>query len=213
MASVAIFGPQSKPPQEQDLNELRIFLTKNDTFQSFVQSILELKKAWSIFADHNSAIRGLKQGPRYLEDISEWLVKGKSADIVKPMSGILSLPLLVISHIGQYFQYLHQQHLTHSDFLRAVRKGGGIQGYCGGLPSALAIASSRTEEEVLENAAAAMRIALGIGAYAELGDDESVPGATTLVIRLKQVGQGEELVSKFNGVSVSVVNQTDWRSD
>jgi hypothetical protein len=45
-----------------------------------------------------------------------------------------------------------------------------------------------------------MRIALGIGAYGELGDDENIPGPTTIVLRLKRPGQGEELVKKFPGV-------------
>ena len=47
-----------------------------------------------------------------------------------------------------------------------------------------------------------MRIALAIGAYGGIGDDEAVPGATTLVVRTKQPGQGDELISKFPGVSL-----------
>lgn len=84
-----------------------------------------------------------------------------------------------------------------------LRAGGGLQGYCGGLLPAMAIACSSTEDEVAENASIAARIALAIGAYGELGDDESVPGATTIVVRTKRVGQGEELVQKFPGVSCS----------
>lgn len=36
----------------------------------------------------------------------------------------------------------------------------------------------------------------------ELGDDPDVPGPTTLALRLKHLGQAEELVSKFSGVSI-----------
>ena len=93
--------------------------------------------------------------------------------------------------------------MSHSQFLVQLKSGGGIQGYCGGLLPALAIACSENESKVVENAAIAMRIALAIGAYGELGDDESVPGATTIVVRTKRVGQGDELVGKFPGVSVS----------
>ena len=82
-----------------------------------------------------------------------------------------------------------------------------MQGYCGGLPPAIAIACSRDEEEVVKNAAITMRLALGIGAYGELGDDAKVPGATTIVVRLKRVGQGEDIVNRFPGVSVFVILQ------
>lgn len=93
--------------------------------------------------------------------------------------------------------------MSHSQFMVQLRAGGGIQGYCGGLLPAIAIACSQNEAEVVENASKAMRIALAIGAYGELGDDESVPGATTIVVRTKRVGQGDDLIAKFPGVSVS----------
>ena len=119
------------------------------------------------------------------------------------MSGILTLPMLVVIQICQYFQYLELHGISHAQFLAQLRAGGGVQGYCGGLLPAIAIACSRDEAEVVENAAKAARIALAIGAYGELGDDESVPGATTIVVRLKRPGQGEEIIEKFPGVSFS----------
>ncbi len=93
--------------------------------------------------------------------------------------------------------------MSHSQFMAQLRAGGGLQGYCGGLLPAIAIACSEDENEVAENAAIAARIALAIGAYGELGDDESVPGATTIVVRTKRVGQGDELINRFPGVSSS----------
>lgn len=66
----------------------------------------------------------------------------------------------------------------------------------------MAIAASKDEQEVVENANISLRIALGIGAYGELGDDDNVPGPTTLVLRIKYPGQADEIVSKFSGVSL-----------
>ena len=68
---------------------------------------------------------------------------------------------------------------------------------------AIAIACSATEEEVVANASKAMAIALGVGAYGELGDDENVLGPTTIVVRLKEAGQGEEIIKDFPDVSPS----------
>ena len=103
--------------------------------------------------------------------------------------------------ICQYLEYLEILGIKHSELIAQLRRGGGVQGYCGGLPPAVAVACSKNEAELLENAAIAMRISLAIGAYGELGDEESTPGATTIVIRLKRPGQQDELISKFSGVS------------
>ena len=116
------------------------------------------------------------------------------------MSGILSLPLLTIIQVVQYFQFLEVKKLRHTDFIARLRDRGGVQGYCGGLMPAIAIACSANEAEVATNAAKAMAIALGVGAYGELGDDENIKGPTTIVVRLKYAGQGEEIIRDFPDV-------------
>ena len=60
---------------------------------------------------------------------------------------------------------------------------------------------SADETEVVANAVKAMGIALGVGAYGELGDDENETGPTTMVVRLKQEGQGKEIIKDFPDVS------------
>ena len=116
------------------------------------------------------------------------------------MSGILSLPLLTIIQVVQYFQFLEVKRLCHTDFVARLWDRGGVQGYCGGLMPAIAIACSADAAEVATNASKAMAIALGVGAYGELGDDENIQGPTTIVVRLKHAGQGKEIVEDFPDV-------------
>lgn len=201
LASAAIFCPQSKAPEEKYLDQLHSFLRQREYLQPFVQHMLELNKVWTLLAGEREDVADLGQGPRYIQNLLDWFNEGKSAPVANRMSGIISLPLLVIVQTCQYFQYLELNGISHSQFLAQLRAGGGMQGYCGGLLPAMAIACSRDEKEVVENAATAARIALAIGAYGELGDDESVPGATTIVVRCKRAGQGDELIDKFPGVS------------
>lgn len=201
VASVAVFCPQSKAPGESYLNQLHSYTRQNEQLRSLLQKLLDLRDVWAVLANERQDIADLGQGPRYVQDIEEWLVTGKSSKVANRMSGILSLPLLVIIQTCQYFQYLELHGLSHSELMAQLRAGGGIQGYCGGLLPAIAIASSHDEAEVVENAAKAARIALAIGAYGELGDDESVPGATTIVVRTRRPGQGDELIDRFPGVS------------
>ncbi|KAL9046401.1 MAG: hypothetical protein Q9214_000753 [Letrouitia sp. 1 TL-2023] len=205
IASAAIFCPQSKAPGEGYLEELHAFLHQNHYLRGFVQDILSLRDTWAILASTREDIAGLSQGPRYIQNLADWICTGQSSKIANCMSGILSLPLLVIIQVSQYFQYLELYGLSHSQLAEKFRAGGGIQGYCGGLCPALAIACSRDEAEIVERAAVAMRIALAIGAYGELGDDESMEGATTIVVRLKMAGQGEKLVARFPGSYISAV--------
>ncbi|KAF7886672.1 uncharacterized protein EAF02_003319 [Botrytis sinoallii] len=186
MPSVAIFCPQSKAPQKVYLDRLHSFLCRNPCLEPFVQDIQDLPRTWQIFANHREDIAALKQGPRYMKNLSDWIKTGESEHIANAMSGILSLPLLVIIQIGQYFQFLELNGMRHSEFLTQLRNGGGVQGYCGGLLPAMVIACSKDETELAKYASVAMRIALGIGTYGELG-------------------QGDEIVSKFPGAHISAV--------
>jgi hypothetical protein len=199
MPSLAIFCPQSKAPTTEYLNQLHQFLTQEPHLQPFVQDILKLEDTWAVLADAREDIAALPQGPEYCQGLCKWIKTGESSQIANALSGILSLPLLVIIQLGQYLQYLDVCGLRHADFLLQLGKAGGIQGYCGGLLPALAIACAKDEEEVVKYAANSMRIAMAIGAYGELGD-EPIPGPTTIVLRLKREGQAEEIVAKFPGV-------------
>ena len=212
IASVAVFCPQSKAPDEAYLNHLHSFLTRREHLESFREAIFDLKNVWKIFAEQRDDIAALAQGPKYMQNLSDWITTGDAFLISNVMSGILSLPLLVIIQVGQYLEYLELHGIKHAEFIAQLRRGGGVQGYCGGLPPAIAIACSKNEKEVLENATVAMRIALAIGAYGELGDDEAIPGATTIVVRTKRAGQGDELISRFPGVSIFCARMVLMRS-
>lgn len=162
--------------------------------------VQRLGETWDILAARRADIAALHQGPRYLQALHSWVETGASEPVANAMSGILSLPLLVVIQTCQYFQYLKLAGLTHAEFLRGLETGGA-QGYCGGLLPAMAVACARDEEEVVRKAGIAMRVALAVGAYGELGDDENLPGPTTIVLRLRHEGQGDDIARKFPGVS------------
>ena len=200
LPSMAVFSPQSKAPQEAYLDELRSYLCGKVELRHLLESIEDLPNTWSIFAKHNPDIAALSQGLRYTQALADWVKNGNSSRIANVMSGILSLPLLTIIQVVQYFQFLEVKRLRHSDFIARLRDRGGVQGYCGGLMPAIAIACSASETEVAINASKAMYIALGVGAYGELGDDENVEGPTTIVVRLKYAGQAQEIIEDFPDV-------------
>ena len=209
--SAAVFCPQSKAPDATYLDQLRTYLCGNEKLKPFLQAIIGLSETWQIFANAREDIAALSQGPRYMQSLADWIQNGESSAVANAMSGIISLPLLTIIQIGQYFQYLEYTGMTHSGFLSQIRDAGA-QGYCGGLLPAIAIACSRDETELVKNATISMRIALGMGAYGELGDDEANSGPTTIVVRLKLEGQGDEIVQKFPGVSFIIRQSKEKRT-
>ena len=137
---MAVFSPQSKAPKESYLDELRSYLCGKAELRPLLDGIEQLPQIWSIFARNNSDIAALTQGARYTRALSGWITNGNSAGISNVMSGILSLPLLTIIQVVQYFQFLELKRLRHCDFMERLRDRGGIQGYCGGLMPAVAIA-------------------------------------------------------------------------
>ncbi|XXG98261.1 hypothetical protein Hte_004584 [Hypoxylon texense] len=203
--SAAVFCPQNKPPKPDYMATIRRYLRGNPLLEPFQQAILDLPNTWNIFARENADINALKDGPQHVKCMHDWISDDNiPLPIPDIMSGILALPILTIIQIVQYFQYLQFRDISHGQFLKEIGVGGA-QGFCGGQLPALAIAASRDEAEVVQNACKSLRIALGIGAYGELGDDENVPGATTLVLRTKHAGQADEMVAKFPGTHVSAV--------
>ncbi|KAL5000327.1 hypothetical protein BDV10DRAFT_183395 [Aspergillus recurvatus] len=203
-ASAAVFCPQNRPPRAEYLQQLRRYMHGSPAFTLFIQAILDLPKTWALYANTNPAVAAMQQGPLYLEYIADWITHGNATPLTTLMSGIVTLPLLTIIQIAQYFQYLDARKIGHADFLLEI-KTGGAQGFCGGLLPAMAIAASRNENEVLENAAKVLRIALFVGVCGELGDDPDVFGPTTLVLRPKYAGQVKEIVARYPGTYISAV--------
>ncbi|EED22678.1 polyketide synthase, putative [Talaromyces stipitatus ATCC 10500] len=213
--SAAFFCPQNKPPKPSYLDLIRRYLRNNATLQPFRAAILDsLFTTWKILGEANPGIAALTQGPRYIQHFHDWIAATESPltsnelQWTEIMSGIISLPLLTVMQIVQYFQYLETRQINHEQFVQEIRIGGA-QGYCGGLLPAAAIAASRNEEEVVKNACIALRLALAIGAYGELGDDENITGPTTVVLRTKYSEQAEEIVSRFPGTYVSAITDPE----
>lgn len=211
-ASAALFCPQNKPPRAAYLDKLRRYLCGNPTLKPFVEAILDLSSTWELYARTNAGIAVMQQGARYVKYLRNWIIDNSPTPLTEIISGIITLPILTIIQIVQYFQYLDFRGISHAQFLDEIRVGGA-QGYCGGLLPAMAIAASRDEQELVENAVVSLRIALGIGAYGELGDDESKPGPTTIVLRIKYPGQADEIVAKFPGVSFLLPHSTESSAD
>ncbi|KAK8051164.1 hypothetical protein PG993_002549 [Apiospora rasikravindrae] len=191
-ASAAFFCPQTKRADEGYLDKLHRFLGQNKYGKLLLSEVAALAddELWNVFASANGNIR----------------LNGHSGPLSTTQSNITSLPLLSVLQIGQYLRYLDVHGLSHQDFVSEIREGGGgVHGYCGGLPAAICISCAKTEDELVKYMGAALRILVGIGAYTEATDENLGTENTLLAIRLKHKGQGEELTRRFPGTYISAI--------
>ncbi|KAJ8129801.1 hypothetical protein O1611_g3828 [Lasiodiplodia mahajangana] len=209
--SMAVCGPHTKRPTEEYLTSIRNYLLSEPRLETLVGEISGAHKTWDIVARQGGReISDLSQGLWCIQALSTWINRGDSRELLESKSGITGLPLLVLIQITQYLQYLELASTSHAELLGSIGKAGGIQGYCAGLLPACAIACSGDEDELIRIAGTAFNVALAIGIYQEIGYDETIPGATTIILRLSRPGEGDEIVAQFPGCYISAV--TDPRT-
>lgn len=203
--SAAFFNPQSKAADVGYLDSLQQYLHGYEQLSPFVEAIRSLPQVWETLASHNCQLTASSQGQLSAKALAKWIETSDSSTIANGMSGSLTLPLLTIIQMSQYFQFLQVKDVKHHELLRLLGRGG-VHGYCGGLLPAVAVAVSANEGELVRNASKALHLALVIGTYGDLGDDD-LPGApTNMVLRLKHSGQGENIVQNYPGVSTFSVS-------
>ena len=120
-ALIAVFCPRSNAPEEKSLNQLHSYSRHSEHLKPLLETLVDLKHVWGVLTSERKSIADLLQGPRYVQDLSEWMTTGRFIRIV---DRILSLPLVVIQTC-QYFQYLELYRLSHSQFLEQLRADVG----------------------------------------------------------------------------------------
>ncbi|PSR81806.1 hypothetical protein BD289DRAFT_488997 [Coniella lustricola] len=224
VVSLAVFGPQSCAPKPGYLAYVRSFVSNHYLLKVIPSTIRSLYDVHSFLAsDEPSISQSLPQVQCYTESLIKWL-EGNDSDkdnaqvlceVASQNSGIVALPRLAIVQLAQYFDFLESNGLKHNSFLNHLKStGGSIQGLCGGMPAAFAalLCTSESSNDTVDKRATdqafimtVIRLAYAIGIYAELGDDSTLPGRTSLCLRLKREDQAQELTSKFSHIYVGTV--------
>ena len=200
--SLLVFGAVSKAPKADYLTRLRLYLSAHKDLTLFKQEIIELPKLWETYSSHNKNLKALDHGLSSLEALSEWVNVGMTYKLTEPKFGILTLPLLTIIEVVQYFQFLQKSQMSHRDVLSHVGRGAGVQGYCAGLLAACAVSVSADEIELVKMACKMLRLAVGIGAYGDLGGIQVSKGPLlTVAARLAEESQMNEIAREFPTVS------------
>jgi len=176
-----VFGPQTNWPTADYLAQLRSMLLSDSRLHSFVDAIKGLPSLWKDLVANDPRLQGISGGDS-LNQLVAWLVDGEFRGIITTPPNVLSMPFTVIIHMAQWFHYLdnNSSGAGFNQLLESARTGG-VQGFCIGLLSAVAVATSQYEEHIGTYAGVALRLATCVGAYIDL--DRLECDTTVLAVR------------------------------
>lgn len=182
--SLIVFGPQTTWPTSEYLFQLRAVLLLNPRLRTFLLAVKELPDFWQVLVEHDPRLSTVP-GVKCLKDLRDWIDHGEFSLTWDVPPNVLSMPFTIIIQLVQYFHYLDND-ISQAQILENVNVGG-VQGFCTGILTAIAVACSKTEDDVNTYGAVALRLALCIGAYVDL-DAASIDGrlrSSSLAVRWK----------------------------
>lgn len=167
LPSILVFGPHNEFPPEAVLEDLRQELSTSDRLAALRDAVSDLPRFWESLVDFDPELRQVPAAG-FLGQLQQWLRDGGSLPYRHgDAPNHYGLAVTVLLQISQYSRYLdHLGPDSHFQILGSV-KSGGIQGFCAGFLSAVAVSSTPTEVDIGFTAAVALRLAVCIGAYVD----------------------------------------------
>jgi len=197
LPSLLVFGPQTTWPTSTYLSQLRAILLLDARLDTFLAAIKALPSLWQDLVEHDPCLATVP-GLNSVQDLLDWLKHGEMPTRADVPPNVLTMPLTIIIHVVQFLHYIHSEaeKSSYGQILENV-KAGGVQGFCTGLLTAIAVACSKDEESVNELGAVALRLALCIGAYVDLdGAFADQPLETSSIAVRWKSEKGREMISE-----------------
>ncbi|KAL3462245.1 hypothetical protein BJX64DRAFT_288576 [Aspergillus heterothallicus] len=202
-----VFGPQTTLPSPELVSALRAALLLNPRLYRLREFIESLPAVWPLLLSKDSALQQVC-GARALEQLSRWLSYGEfpAAREISELPSAFVTPFTVILHIVQYLSYTDLKHggPQHEDVLSSVKGQGGVQGFCSGLLTAVAVATSPDLETLLQRAQVVLRLAVGIGAYIDLDCVDSK--ISSIAVKSRPATPHNELQEYFTDLESTYVS-------
>lgn len=206
--SLIAFGAIAQWPASERLDQIRTTLQSQPSLAPVRKAIQDLPSVWQALAQQDSNLDSA--GEAAAEQLSQWVVGASPSQNLQDRGNVTRMPLTAIAQLVHYISYLRQGEEPHEAILKSVASGGGIQGFCIGLLSALAVASAKTEDEVGKYAAGSVQLAFCVGTYVDLDQHRNgeESKATTLAVRWKApttLDDVQRLLEKHEDTYIAVV--------
>jgi hypothetical protein len=186
--SMLIFGPHVKLPPAETLEELRQDINTIPRLSALKHAVGDLPRFWNALVSFDPELSQVPGASR-LGQLSQWLrVGGHLPHAQSDAPNYYGLAVTILLQISQYSRYL--DYLGSDAHLRILKsvQAGGIQGFCAGFLSTLAVASAGEDTDLGSTAAVALRLAVCIGAYVDRDGiySEQPEIYSTIAIRWKE---------------------------
>ncbi|KAI4180322.1 MAG: hypothetical protein L6R41_007301, partial [Letrouitia leprolyta] len=176
--SFFLFGPQALSFDEDAFRRLRSSLVSTSNQQWVLDTAGELPGHWNTFCRKFPHLQAIP-GEQLLQDLKAWLQKGAfPAQRSLQLPNIILTPLVVITQLAQYAEYLQLCHpnLQFDDAFATSISNGETLGMCTGILSAIAVSCSTTKMQFAEHGSAAIRLAVLIGGLVDAQDAHDEDG-------------------------------------
>ncbi|MCJ1472277.1 hypothetical protein MMC13_000924 [Lambiella insularis] len=200
--TILLFGGHVLSQTKQTLDKRVQDLVEGPNADWIKETVAGLSSYWDALINEIPEVAGAILGSNQVADLHSWLRHGRGSDGLQQdenLPNIVVGPLLVPIQLDQYWRYLEllrsQQGLPRVDDLQAdlvTRQADGhgskveVLGFCVGLLGTIAVSSSFNRQDFEKYGAAAMRMAMFIGALLDarevwdkgIGKGKSVSYAT-----------------------------------
>ena len=191
--SLLVFGPQTSLPSVEVFARLRQVLIEYPRLAGLREAVQSLPEIWQKLTQLDPDLKTLP-ADKHLSDLQRWIEDGVFSYHLDNLPNLYVLPVTVLLQIALYVRYLHQlpYEEAQSRVLEAL-KSGGIQGFCIGFLTAVAIACAENEEDIATLGAISLRLAICIGAYVDREECFAQPPnkMVCIAVRYRDIDLGE----------------------
>ncbi|EFE42799.1 PKS-like enzyme, putative [Trichophyton verrucosum HKI 0517] len=176
--TIHLFGPQALAFRGESFSKLKAVLFSVPYNQWILDVIETLPGLWDAASKELPFMQKFPGG-QLLENLAVWIKENTTTEAIFPLPNILLTPLVVITHLTQYRRYLEHIDPTYpagNCFQSPIHIKSEALGLCTGLLTAIAVSSSTNPEEFRRNGAAAIRLAMLIGALVDSENESNSEG-------------------------------------
>lgn len=198
--SLLVFGPQTTLPSAECITQIRASLLLDQRLRPLRSALEDLPRLWQTLLAASPSLDHV-QSLSLLSSFVSWILDGEAfpSTADSPLPNALMTPLTILVHIVQYLNYLDsmKDHFSHKDVLANVAARGGVQGFCTGLLSTMAVACGEDTESVCRWAAVSLALAMCIGNLVDHdGLSHDPPDEAGCLAVRWQIDSGKEMLMK-----------------
>jgi malonyl CoA-acyl carrier protein transacylase len=194
-STLLLFGPQALLFDEQYFGRIRHRVTSNAENQWILDVLEDFPSHWPALCQKVPKF-GLIPGPPLTKKLVGWLRTGEMGILDQDnqpaahLPNVILSPLVVMAQLLEYAQLFQKNEQNRTDYSIPEHNTETL-GFCLGILSAFAVSSSSTRAQFLHNGAAALRLAMTIGALVDANDAHHAAGPSSSLAAVWKMGQSK----------------------